>query len=206
MTGPSRAQFTRLIAQHKRTGHIRDRRGKPPANPFQRRYTPGDAALPAEVDVAYGRLSGPATKEALRRQSVLALLGFCAIAALSARRIPGAAILGMLGVTALGLILGVSEWQGFASPPPDPTPTLLALDIGAALQLGMVAVIFTFLIVDLFDTAGTLIGSRTRPTSSMRRGGCRASSGPSWQTRPEPWRGRCSAPRRSPATSRAPRG
>ena len=68
MTGPSRAQFTRLIAQHKRTGHIRDRRGKPPANPFQRRYTPGDAALPAEVDVAYGRFSGPATKEALRRQ------------------------------------------------------------------------------------------------------------------------------------------
>ena len=90
--------------------------------------------------------------------AVLALLGFCAIAALSARRIPGAAILGMLGVTAIGLILGVSEWHGFASLPPDPTPTLLALDIGAALQLGMIAVIFTFLIVDLFDTAGTLIG------------------------------------------------
>ncbi|MDE2662019.1 MAG: NCS2 family permease [Gemmatimonadota bacterium] len=90
--------------------------------------------------------------------AVLALLGFCAIAALSARRVPGAAILGMLGVTAMGLILGVSEWHGFASLPPDPTPTLLALDIGAALQMGMIAVIFTFLIVDLFDTAGTLIG------------------------------------------------
>ena len=90
--------------------------------------------------------------------AVLALLGFCAIAALSARRVPGAAILGMLGVTAMGLILGVSEWRGFASLPPDPTPTLLALDIGAALQMGMIAVIFTFLIVDLFDTAGTLIG------------------------------------------------
>lgn len=90
--------------------------------------------------------------------AVLALLGFCVIAALSARRIPGAAILGILGVTAIGLILGVSEWHGFASLPPDPTPTLFALDIGAALQLGMIAVIFTFLIVDLFDTAGTLIG------------------------------------------------
>ena len=90
--------------------------------------------------------------------AVLALLGFCAIAALSARRIPGAAILGMLGVTVIGLILGVSEWHGFASLPPDPRPTLFALDIGAALQLGMIAVIFTFLIVDLFDTAGTLIG------------------------------------------------
>ncbi|WP_419938132.1 hypothetical protein [Candidatus Palauibacter sp.] len=68
VTGLSRAQLTRLIAQHRRTGHIRDRGGKPPANAFQRRYTPRDAALLAEVDVAYGRLSGPATKEVLRRQ------------------------------------------------------------------------------------------------------------------------------------------
>ena len=68
VTGLSRAQLTRLIAQHRRTGHIRDRRGRPPANAFQRRYTPGDAALLAEIDEAYGRLSGPATKEILRRQ------------------------------------------------------------------------------------------------------------------------------------------
>ena len=90
--------------------------------------------------------------------AVLALLGFCAIAALSARRVPGAAILGMLGVTVTSLILGVSEWHGVASLPPDPSPTLFALDIAAALNVGMIAVIFTFLIVDFFDTAGTLIG------------------------------------------------
>ncbi|WP_419941237.1 integrase [Candidatus Palauibacter sp.] len=68
VTGLSRAQLTRLIAQHRRTGDIRDRRRKPPANAFQRRYTPRDVALLAEVDDAYGRLSGPATKEILRRQ------------------------------------------------------------------------------------------------------------------------------------------
>ena len=89
---------------------------------------------------------------------LLALVGFCAIAALSARRVPGAAIIGMLGVSAAGLALGVSEWQGIASLPPDPTPTLLALDIAGALQASMLAVVLTFLIVDLFDTAGTLIG------------------------------------------------
>ena len=89
---------------------------------------------------------------------VLALVGFCAIVALSARRVPGAATIGMLGVAAAGLALGVSEWQGIASLPPDPTPTLLALDLAGALQAGMVAVILTFLIVDLFDTTGTLIG------------------------------------------------
>ena len=89
---------------------------------------------------------------------ILSLLGFCAIAALAARRVPGAALIGMLGVAVAGLALGVSEWQGIASLPPDPTPTLLALDIAGALQAGMVAVILTFLIVDLFDTTGTLIG------------------------------------------------
>ncbi|MDE0421312.1 MAG: NCS2 family permease [Gammaproteobacteria bacterium] len=89
---------------------------------------------------------------------ILATLGFCLIVALSARRIPGATIIGVLGVTAVGIGIGVSEWQGLVAMPPDPTPTLLALDIAGALQVGMISVILTFLIVDLFDTTGTLIG------------------------------------------------
>ncbi len=67
-TGFSRAQIDRLVRQHRRSGHIRDHRNKPPARPFTRRYTPGDMALLAEVDEAYGQLSGPATKEILRRE------------------------------------------------------------------------------------------------------------------------------------------
>ena len=89
---------------------------------------------------------------------ILALLGFCVIVALASRQVPGAAIIGMLGVTAVGIIFGVSEWGGVASLPPDPTPTLFAIDLAGTLQVGMVAIILTFLIVDLFDTAGTLIG------------------------------------------------
>ena len=89
---------------------------------------------------------------------ILALLGFCVIVALASRQVPGAAIIGMLGVTLVGILLGVSEWRGIASLPPDPTPTLFALDLAGAMQAGMVVVIVTFLIVDLFDTAGTLIG------------------------------------------------
>ena len=100
--------------------------------------------------VTVGELMAPAP--------VLSLLGFCAIVALTPRRVPGAALIGMLGVASAGILLGVTEWQGVASLPPDPTPTLLALDIAGALQASMVAVILTFLIVDLFDTTGTLIG------------------------------------------------
>ena len=89
---------------------------------------------------------------------ILALLGFCVIAALASRQVPGAAIIGMLGVSLVGIVFGVSEWRGIASLPPDPTPTLFALDLAGTMQAGMIAVIVTFLIVDMFDTAGTMIG------------------------------------------------
>ena len=56
MTGLSRAQLTRLMAQHRSTGRIRDRRSAGPSCPFTRRYT------------ALGQRCGPATRAVLRRQ------------------------------------------------------------------------------------------------------------------------------------------
>lgn len=90
--------------------------------------------------------------------SLLAALGFIVIVALAHRQVPGAVIIGILLVTALGIAFGVSEWKGLIAPPPDPSPTLLAMDIVGALELSLLAVVFTFLFVDLFDTAGTLVG------------------------------------------------
>ena len=68
VTGLSPSQLRRLIAQHHRTGHIRDHRKKPPARPFTRRYTRAGIVLLAEVDEACGHPSGRALKEVLRRQ------------------------------------------------------------------------------------------------------------------------------------------
>jgi len=90
--------------------------------------------------------------------SLLAALGFIVIVALSHRKVPGAVIIGILGVTILGVVLGISEWRGLASAPPDPSPTFLAMDLAGALEVSLLAVVFTFLFVDLFDTAGTLVG------------------------------------------------
>ena len=67
VTGYSDAQLSRLIAQQRRTGHIRDHRLRPPSRPFATVYTTADALLLAEVDEALGQLSGPATKRALWR-------------------------------------------------------------------------------------------------------------------------------------------
>ena len=68
MTGLSRAQLTRLIGQHRDTGRVEDRRGRPPAKPFERRYTASDIRLLAQVDATLGQMSGPATRAVMRRQ------------------------------------------------------------------------------------------------------------------------------------------
>ena len=67
VTGLSRAQLTRLIGQHRCTGRIEDRRGGAPARPFERRYTPSDIRLLAQVDAELGQMSGSATRAVLRR-------------------------------------------------------------------------------------------------------------------------------------------
>src|ERR1019366_4709695 len=66
MTGLSRAQVTRLIAGHRKTGQVKAaayQRAK-----FATRYTAGDVELLAYVDKAHGNLSGPATKRILERE------------------------------------------------------------------------------------------------------------------------------------------
>ncbi|MEX2628584.1 MAG: NCS2 family permease [Tistlia sp.] len=90
--------------------------------------------------------------------AILAILGFMVMVALDWRRVPGAIVIGILAVTVIGVLLGVSEFQGVVSLPPDPSPVFLQLDIAGALQLGLVTIVFAFLFVDFFDTAGTLIG------------------------------------------------
>ena len=95
-------------------------------------------------------------------EPIVCIGGFVVIAALSARRVMGAVIIGILLGTAAGWLFGDVEYNGIVAMPPSPMPILLQLDIAAALQLSMVTVILSMLIVDVFDTAGTLIGVTTR--------------------------------------------
>ena len=91
-----------------------------------------------------------------------ALVGFALIAALAARRIPGAIFIGMLGTAAIGWMTGHAELHGFVAAPPSPAPVFLELDIVGALNLSMVAAVLSLLLVDLFDTAGTMVGVAIR--------------------------------------------
>ncbi|WP_198174311.1 NCS2 family permease [Mesorhizobium xinjiangense] len=93
---------------------------------------------------------------------LLAILGFFVIAALDALKVRGAILIGILVVTGLSMALGISEFRGVMSAPPSIMPTFLQLDIWGALHGGLLHVILVFVLVEVFDATGTLIGVAKR--------------------------------------------
>ncbi|MGL5164973.1 MAG: NCS2 family permease [Afipia sp.] len=89
---------------------------------------------------------------------VLCLLGFALIVAMNARNIAGGTLLGILAVSLIGLPMGLTSFNGVMSLPPSLAPTLLQLDFSRATELTFMVVVFSFLFIDVFDNAGTLIG------------------------------------------------
>jgi AGZA family xanthine/uracil permease-like MFS transporter len=94
--------------------------------------------------------------------TLLSCAGFLLIAGLSARGVPGAIVLGILGTALVGVPLGLTSFQGIVSMPPSLAPTFLQMDIAGAIGVGLVGIVFTFFLVDLLDNAGTLIGTTHR--------------------------------------------
>jgi len=103
--------------------------------------------------VSLGNIATPAP--------ILMMLGFVIIVALSARRIAGAVVIGILAVTSIAWLSGITEFKGVISHPPSAS-ALLELDIAGALNVSMLTAILTLLLIDVFDTAGTLVGVATR--------------------------------------------
>ena len=97
-----------------------------------------------------------------RPEPMLAAVGFLLIAGLGVRAVPGAIMLGILGMTVVGLLTGLVSYQGLVSAPPDMAATFLQLDIAGALDMAMISVVAAFLFVNLFDTTGTLMGVANR--------------------------------------------
>jgi AGZA family xanthine/uracil permease-like MFS transporter len=96
-----------------------------------------------------------------RLASLPALFTFCGlvlIAILLQRGVKGAILIGMLVMSVLGIPLGVVEFKGIVALPPDIAPTLFKLDIRGAWDMGFMTIAAVFVFVDLFDTAGTLVG------------------------------------------------
>ena len=95
-------------------------------------------------------------------ETLLAAIGFLIISILSVRKVTGAIIIGILATTLIAYFIGLIEFNGIVSYPPEIAPTFMKLDILGALNLGMLTIIMSFLFVNLFDTTGTLLGVASR--------------------------------------------
>lgn len=100
---------------------------------------------------------------------LLCLFGLAVMSALFALKVRGAVLGGMLAATLAGLATDLVHYQGIFSAPPSLAPTLLKLDILGAFRPHMVAVIFVFFFLALFDSVGTLVGVAGQ--AGLMRGG-----------------------------------
>jgi AGZA family xanthine/uracil permease-like MFS transporter len=89
---------------------------------------------------------------------LLVLFGLALTAVLLVLRFPGAILAGILATAAAGLPLGIVKFHGVMAPVPSLAPTFLKLDIAGAIRSGLVPVVFVFLLLDVFDAIGTLVG------------------------------------------------
>ncbi len=99
--------------------------------------------------VTLGDFSEPGT--------LLACVGFLLIVYFYVRRISGALLFGIGAITLLAIFTGQQAPMLHPITPPEIAPTFLQLNIEGALAPALIGVIFTFLLIDILDTAGTLI-------------------------------------------------
>ena len=89
---------------------------------------------------------------------LLGVLGFFIIAILASRNIHAAVLVSIIVTTLLGWMLGDVHYNGIVSAPPSVSTVIGHVDLAGSLNLGLAGVIFSFMLVNLFDSSGTLIG------------------------------------------------
>ncbi|HFI2144548.1 TPA: NCS2 family permease [Yersinia enterocolitica] len=89
---------------------------------------------------------------------LLGALGFFIIAVLASRNIHAAVLVSIVVTTLIGWALGDVHYSGIFSMPPSVTSVVGQVDLAGALNISMVGIIFSFMLVNLFDSSGTLIG------------------------------------------------
>ncbi len=89
---------------------------------------------------------------------LVALFGTLVIAALLARGVPGAMLIGILASTVVAALTGLVHWQPAPYAWKGMSSTFFQLDIAGALAPRIIEVTFVFLFVALFDNIGTLVG------------------------------------------------
>lgn len=90
--------------------------------------------------------------------SLLFIFGLFLTGILVTLKIKGALLIGLLVSTLMGIPLGLVHLDGFMQMPDSIAPIAFQFQWQNILTWDMVAIVFTFLFLDLFDTIGTVVG------------------------------------------------
>jgi AGZA family xanthine/uracil permease-like MFS transporter len=105
--------------------------------------------------VRLGHLSSPST--------LLSIAGFLLVTLLTAKRIHGALIIGILAITGVSITLGLTPLpQNIVSLPPSLVPILGQLNISGTFTIKALPVVLIVFVMAFMDTIGTLIGLSAR--------------------------------------------
>lgn len=102
------------------------------------------------TSVALGSFSEPAV--------ILSIIGFLITSVLVILNVKGGMLLGIISTTLIGIPMGVTNFNGVMSTPPSIEPIFCQFEWSQILSWDMVAIVFTFLFIDMFDTIGTVVG------------------------------------------------
>ncbi|MBR6212254.1 MAG: NCS2 family permease [Bacteroidales bacterium] len=96
---------------------------------------------------------------------LLAVIGIVITAVLLILKVRGGILLGILITSLLGLLIkdpatgiALTHFSGVVDTPPSVAPIFMKFEWSHILSWDMLAVVFTFLFIDMFDTMGTVIG------------------------------------------------
>ena len=117
----------------------------------------------ADTLVALGDLHDP--------KVLLGVLGFFVIVILSAKGIHSGVLISIALITGLALIFDPTvAFHGIVSMPPSLDSVVGQVDVAGAFDLGLLGIIFSFLLVNLFDSSGTLIAITTKAGFADKQG------------------------------------
>lgn len=117
----------------------------------------------ADTLVALGDLHDP--------KVLLGVLGFFVIVILSAKGIHSGVLISIALITWLALIFDPAvAFHGIVSMPPSLDSVVGQVDVAGAFDLGLFGIIFSFLLVNLFDSSGTLIAVTTKAGFADKQG------------------------------------
>lgn len=102
--------------------------------------------------------------------ALLAFIGIILTGFLYIKKVPGAILLGIILTMVIGIPLGVTEFQGVLSHPESIKPIFCQFQFDKIWSLDMLAIVFTFLFIDMFDTVGTLVGVCTKANMVDEKG------------------------------------